>query len=150
LANEERTGASITLGVVVGLMMGCMAGGGAGWVVKTKIGNGARDWQLVPVVVAAVDIEDDTVITFDMISQRSVPERFSTHSIVKPDSASYVVNQPVHAPLKAGDPLLWPEFEQYPCAAAIEQLAKAHASPDVDALLRQARLRLKLKTAPED
>ena len=48
-----------------------------------------------------------TVVTFDMISQRSVPEQFVTSSVVKPDSASYIVNQKVLVPLQAGDLLLW-------------------------------------------
>ena len=36
---------------------------------------------------------------------------FVTSSVVKPDSASYVVNQKVLVPVQAGDPLLWSEFE---------------------------------------
>ena len=50
-------------------------------------------------VVASVDVGEGTVITFDMISQRSVPEQFVTSSVVKPDSASYVVNQKVLVPV---------------------------------------------------
>jgi pilus assembly protein CpaB len=70
-----------------------------------------RGWNLVPVVVAAQDVPEGTVITFDMISQRSVPEQFVTSSVVKPDSANYVVNQKVLVPLQQGDPLLWSQFE---------------------------------------
>jgi Flp pilus assembly protein CpaB len=67
--------------------------------------------SLVPVVVASVDIAAGTRVTFDMISQRSVPEQFVTSSIVKPDSASYVVNQVIDHPMQAGDPLRWVDFQ---------------------------------------
>lgn len=68
-------------------------------------------WNLVPVVVASVDVSEGTVVTMEMISQRSVPEQFVTASVVKPDSASYVVGQKVMVSLQAGDPLLWSQFE---------------------------------------
>jgi pilus assembly protein CpaB len=79
--------------------------------IKKKEADVRRGWNLVPVVVAATDVSEGTVITFDMISQRSVPEQFVTSSVVKPDSASYVVNQKVLVPVQAGDPLLWSQFE---------------------------------------
>ena len=79
--------------------------------IKKKEADVRRGWNLVPVVVAAVDVGEGTVVTFDMISQRSVPEQFITSSVVKPDSASYVVNQKVLVPVQAGDPLLWSQFE---------------------------------------
>src|SRR6476646_7792759 len=75
--------------------------------IKKKEADVRRGWNLVPVVVAADDIPEGTVVTFDMVSQRSVPEQFITSSVVKPDSASYIVNQKVLVPLQAGDPLLW-------------------------------------------
>ncbi len=62
-------------------------------------------------VVAAVDISEGSTLTFDMISQRAVPDQFVTSSVVKPDSSSYIVNQKVLVPVQAGDPLLWSEFE---------------------------------------
>ena len=67
-------------------------------------------YNLVPVVVAAVDLPAGTMVTFDMISQRSVPEQYVTSSVVKPDSASYVVNQVIEHSLQAGDPLRWDDF----------------------------------------
>ncbi len=79
--------------------------------IKKKEADVRRGWNLVPVVVAAADLSEGSVVTFDMISQRSVPEQFVTSSVVKPDSASYVVNQKVLVPVQAGDPLLWSQFE---------------------------------------
>ena len=70
-----------------------------------------KGWNLMPVVVAAVDVSEGTVVTMEMISQRSIPEQFVTSSVVKPDSASYIVNQKVLVALQAGDPLLWSQFE---------------------------------------
>jgi pilus assembly protein CpaB len=97
--------------LVVALVLGLLAGIVAWSAIKKKEADVRRGWNLVPVVVAAQDVPEGTVITFDMISQRSVPEQFVTSSVVKPDSASYVVNQKVLVPLQSGDPLLWSQFE---------------------------------------
>lgn len=97
--------------LVVALVLGLLAGVVAYSAIKKKEADVRRGWNLVPVVVAAADVPEGTVVTFDMISQRQVPEQFVTSSVVKPDSASYVVNQKVLVPLQAGDPLLWSQFE---------------------------------------
>src|SRR3954452_19083362 len=97
--------------LIVALALGLLAGVVAYSAIKNKEADVRRGWNLVPVVVAAVDIPEGTTISFDMISQRSVPEQFVTSSVVKPDSASYVVNQKVLVPVQAGDPLLWSQFE---------------------------------------
>lgn len=97
--------------LVVALVLGVFAGVIAYSAVKKKESDVRRGWNLVPVVVAAMDIGEGTTVTFDMISQRSVPEQFVTSSVVKPDSATYVVNQKVLVPVQAGDPLLWSQFE---------------------------------------
>lgn len=93
--------------MVLGLVGGVV---GYSWV-KKKEADVRRGWNLVPVVVAATDIPEGTVVTFDMVSQRQVPEQFVTSSVVKPDSANYIVNQKVLVPLQAGDLILWSEFE---------------------------------------
>jgi len=95
----------------VALLLGLFAGIVAWSAIKKKEADVRRGWNLVPVVVAAVDISEGSVVTFDMISQRAVPEMFVTSSVVKPDSASYVVGQKVLVALQAGDPLLWSQFE---------------------------------------
>ena len=92
-------------------VLGLVAGIVAFSAIKKREVDVRRGWNLVPVVVAAVDISEGTVVTFDMISQRSVPEQFVTSSVVKPDSASYVVNQKVLVAVQAGDPMLWSQFE---------------------------------------
>ena len=97
--------------LIVAVVLGLFAGIVAYSAIKKKESDVRRGWNLVPVVVSAVDISEGTVVTFDMISQRSVPEQFVTSSVVKPDSASYIVNQKVLVPVQAGDPLLWSQFE---------------------------------------
>lgn len=97
--------------LVIALALGLLAGIIAWSAIKKKETDVRRGWNLVPVVVAAQDIPEGTVINYDMISQRSVPEQFVTSSVVKPDSATYVVGQKVLVALQAGDPLLWSQFE---------------------------------------
>src|SRR3954470_341735 len=97
--------------LVVALVLGLLAGAVAYSAIKKKEADVRRGWNLVPVVVAAVDVAEGTVVSFDMISQRSVPEEFVTSSVVTPDSAWYIVNQKVLVPVQAGDPLLWSQFE---------------------------------------
>ena len=95
--------AALSLGVVAALLS---------WsAIKKREADVRKGWNLVPVVVAAVDISEGTVVSMEMMSQRSVPEQFVTSSVVKPDSASYVVNQKILVPVAAGDPLLWSQFE---------------------------------------
>lgn len=87
-------------------------GFGVSWSAIEKRKNDAKKgWNTVPVLVANVDVSEGTVVTMEMISQRSIPEQFVTSSVVKPDSASYIANQKVMVALQAGDPLLWSQFE---------------------------------------
>jgi pilus assembly protein CpaB len=95
----------------IALGLGLLAGIIAWSAIKKKESDVRRGWNLVPVVVASADIPEGTVISFDMINQRSVPEQFVTSSVVKPDSATYVVGQKVLVALQQGDPLLWSQFE---------------------------------------
>jgi pilus assembly protein CpaB len=95
----------------VALVLGLFAGIIAFSAIKKKEHDVKKGWNLVTVVVASVDLSEGTTVTFDMIAQRAVPEQFITSSVVKPDSASYIINQKVLVPVQAGDPLLWSQFE---------------------------------------
>ena len=66
-----------------------------------------KGWNLRPIVVAAADLKAGEPITFDLISQRSIPEQFVTDDIVLPDQASRLVNLSTAAEVKQGDPMLW-------------------------------------------
>ncbi|HVE82079.1 MAG TPA: SAF domain-containing protein [Myxococcales bacterium] len=99
-------------GVLIGLFAGgVLIGLLSFYYVKKKADDARRGWNLVPVVVAAVDMPESTVVTIDNISQRMIPEQFVTSSVVKPESASHVVNQKILVPIQAGDPLYWTQFE---------------------------------------
>ena len=111
-----RTGGSgfvngLSIGVGIGLVVMVLIGAGGFAYVKRTASNVRKGWNLVPVVTAAVDIKEDTVLTMAMITQRDVPEQFVTSSVMKPDYASKVVNQRILVPVQAGDPLLWSQFE---------------------------------------
>jgi pilus assembly protein CpaB len=74
------------------------------------------------------------VVTFEMISSRPVPSQFVTSSVVKPDAASYVVNQKVLVPLQRGDPLLWSQFETTKAAERLStKIQKKTRAVTVDA-----------------
>ena len=105
----------------VALALGLIAGVIAFSAVKKKEMDVRRGWNLVPVVVASTDLSEGSVVTMEMVSQRSIPEQFVTSSVVKPDSASYIVNQKVLVPVQAGDPLLWSQFETTKAAERISQ-----------------------------
>ena len=81
------------------------------WVLCVVAAVAVAEEPLEPVVVAATDIAAGEKVTFERISQRSVPKRLVSASHVKPDSASYVVNQTTRVPLLAGQVLMWGYFE---------------------------------------
>jgi pilus assembly protein CpaB len=97
--------------LLVALVLGLVAGAVAYWGVQREKIRVRKDWNLVPVIVASQDIAEGTTIGADMLSQRPVPEQFVTSSVVKPDSASYVIGQKVLVPVQSGDLLLWSQFE---------------------------------------
>ncbi len=97
--------------LVIAIVLGIVSFAVAFSAIKKKEADVRKGWNLVPVVVSAVDISEGTVVTMEMVSQRAIPEQFVTSSVVKPDSASYIIGQKVLVALQAGDPLLWSQFE---------------------------------------
>jgi pilus assembly protein CpaB len=110
--------------LLVAIVLGILAGAVAFLSIKKKEREVKAGWNLVPVVVAADAINEGTIITFDMISQRPVPEQFVTSSVIKPDSANYIVGQKVLVPLQAGDPLLWSQFETSKAAEKLSNIVQ--------------------------
>lgn len=120
MKTQEGRGASfarVLAGGVVGFLLGAF--------VMNVAGHGAESRQkaaeeplagaqLVPVVVAAMDLPEGTAVTFDHLQQRSAPQQLVTSSVVKPDSASYIVNAKLLVPVQKGDMLLWSQFETKP------------------------------------
>lgn len=107
-----KTVAALAVGAALGLGMGSLVGGALSFVLTKKAEAEAhRGWDLVPVVVAAQAVAPGAEVTMEDITQRSIPEQLVTASVVKPDSASYVVKQQVLVPVAAGEPLRWGYFE---------------------------------------
>jgi len=99
--------AGLTVG---GIGMGLIAGV-VSYVVSKREEQGLhRGWTLMPVVVASRQLAPGTRLTLDAVAQRSMPEQLATSSVVKPDSATYVMDQVLIAPLSQGDPLHWAFF----------------------------------------
>ncbi len=97
--------------LIIAMVLGVLAGLLSYTAVKKASADARKGFVPVPVVVAAQDIAEGTVITYDLLSQRGMPEQFVTTSVVKPDNASYVIGQRVLVPIQAGDPILWTQFE---------------------------------------
>jgi len=110
--------------LLVAIVLGVLAGAVAYLSIKKKEREVKAGWNLVPVVVAADAVNEGTIITYDMISQRPVPEQFVTSSVIKPDSANYIVGQKVLVPLQAGDPLLWSQFETSKAAEKLSAIVQ--------------------------
>jgi hypothetical protein len=65
---------------------------------------------LVPVLVAASDLEANTVITLPLITQRSMAEGDDRAAAVGVEAVSHVIGRPILVPLKAGETLRWIHF----------------------------------------
>ncbi len=67
-------------------------------------------WTLVPVVVANRDVQEGTVLDYDMVAKMKMPEQFVTPSVVKPSQFDKVIGQKLMVPLQRGDLILWSHF----------------------------------------
>lgn len=110
--------------LVIAIVLGLVAGAIAYMGIESEKKRVKAGWNLVPVIVAAQDIPEGTQVSFDMVSQRPIPEQFVTSSVVKPDSSSYIVGQKVLVPLQSGDPLLWSQFETSKAAEKLSTIVQ--------------------------
>ena len=94
---------------------------------------------MVTIVVARRALPVGSVVTFDDLQQRSVPASLVSSSVLKPDSATYIVNQKLILPLLAGDPVQWSFFESSP-NKALDSCAKLEGE-DASAEQQVARAR---------
>ena len=141
MPGDERSGPSsmVVLGVALGLATALVFGGALAWVFGMKARDDARKgFNLVPVIVAAVDLPAGDPVSIETISQRSMPEQFVTSSVVRPDSASAIIERPQHLDLRAGDLLLWSAFaatrDDLACWDMVKRVAAARTEPPSDAL----------------
>jgi Flp pilus assembly protein CpaB len=112
LAGARALKGGPAVGVILSAMfVGFVAGGFLGVLsfmeIKKHEAEARRGWNLKPVVVAAVDIPAGETLTFDMISQRSLPEQFVTAAAVTPAAASDIVSTHTRVALRAGDVVYW-------------------------------------------
>lgn len=110
-SGNSRFLVGLSIGLGVSMIFLCLGGTGGFFYVQKQKTDVRKGWNLAPVVVAAVDLSENTVVTMHQLSQRSVPEQFVTSSVVTPDSVSSIVNQKVLVPVQAGDPLRWSDFD---------------------------------------
>lgn len=112
---------------------------------KARNPNPSAGWELVPVVVAAVDIPKGSVLTMEHLSQRALPEQFFTAAYVTPERASLTIGKKVVIPLLEGEALSWAAFADVSrhtatrdCALAIkpalDELASTSLAQTVDQL----------------
>lgn len=114
--DQKTTG--ILVGATVGFIGGGLISGFLTWQLVTKQTQDLRaGWELVPVVIASRDLREGEVMTFDKVIQRAVPGQFVSSSFVKPDAANFIMNQRLLVPVRAGDPLLWSQFETRPATS---------------------------------
>jgi Flp pilus assembly protein CpaB len=130
----KTEGSGWALGLIAGGLIGFFLAAGLGGIGAFYYGKREHKrvragWNLVPVVVANEDIAAGAEITFDAISQRPIPEQFVTSSVVRPDSASYIVGVRVITPLQAGDPVRWSDLasalDRDECARVCTWVAEA-------------------------
>ena len=67
--------------------------------------------ERIAVVVATRAYAVGEVVNLEGITQKSVAPEWASKSIVLPNAASYIVNQPTTVPILAGDLLRWSFFE---------------------------------------
>ncbi len=78
-------------------------------VLEVRVATGG--WELVPVLVAATDIQEGTQLTPKMVVSRRVPRFLLTSSVARPEALIYLLNARNQVPIQAGDFLLWSAFE---------------------------------------
>ena len=98
--------------------------------VSRRVDTERKEWELRPIVVAAQDVRAGETISFDVLSQHSIPARFITNSMVPPADVMLVINRPINVPLQAGDALVWPVFvdTSAPDACFKASIAKVNAA----------------------
>lgn len=104
---RDSAASAFSVVLVVWTVVLLLVSAGAALVIVKRYREARQGWNLVPVVVVAVDVPAREAISMEVLSQRSIPEQFVTGSVVRPDEASKVLGRRVRAKVLAGDPLLW-------------------------------------------
>lgn len=104
---RDPAASAFSVVLVVWTVVLLLVSAGAAVVIVKRYRDARKGWNLVPVVVVAVDLPARGELTMEVLSQRSAPEQFITESVVRPEDVSKVLGRRVHSKLVAGDPLLW-------------------------------------------
>ncbi len=84
----------------------------ATWFALARTREKARaGWDLVPVLVAAKQLPEGSLVSVELLAKSALPEQFATPSVVRPESLSLVEGQRLKMALRPGDLLLWSHFE---------------------------------------
>lgn len=116
--------------ILAGLLV--VAASVAGWTgLFTSETRMKKAWTLVPVVVAAQDMNEGDLMTPDSLAVRQMPDIVSTVSFVKPDSITFVLNQRLIAPMQEGDPLCWSHLSdlEHSRRLAVQKRGRAYTIP---------------------
>ena len=62
-------------------------------------------WERAPILVAADDFSEGTVITANLLQQRDIPRCFITASMVLPDQSQRLMGQVARSSIQGGDPM---------------------------------------------
>lgn|GEM_PF-2682607 len=77
---------------------------------KTNVEVETTGWKLVPVVVAAKDLAEGTIVTAADLEQRDVPEFMVTTTVVRAKALNYIVAHQLLVQAQAGDLMAWTLF----------------------------------------
>ncbi|MBX5481382.1 MAG: hypothetical protein IRZ16_05985 [Myxococcaceae bacterium] len=76
----------------------------------TKPSDQQIDSPPIQVLVAGQDVPANTKLTADMLTRRTIPQRYVNGAMLKPEDAARVVGREVMTPLKAGSTIEWQHF----------------------------------------
>lgn len=131
------------LAFVVSMPLAC---GGAMLVTRSHRAEATKGWALVPVVVAAVDLQAGEALTLEQLSQRSMPEQFASQSFVRPQDAARIIGRKLNFPVVAGDPITWSQFTSLEaftltteCQGAIHPAVEAAGKAAAEGVLKEVR-----------
>ncbi|MBN2497991.1 MAG: Flp pilus assembly protein CpaB [Deltaproteobacteria bacterium] len=93
---------------------------------EKEVQRAREGWTLVPVVVAERDLDEGTVLDYDMVAKMSMPEQFVTPSAVKPSQFEKVVGQKTAVPLQRGDLILWSAFRSEGAFERLSHVVRKH------------------------
>jgi Flp pilus assembly protein CpaB len=111
----------------------------------TSAGPSLAAEPTTPVIVAASDLPAGSVITLEVVSQRSLPSEHVTRSMVTPRSASSIVGRRTRLPLLAGEPLLSTFFDS---AQQVDACRAFHRDDQAEVQVARHRQTLRTRRPP--